>query len=140
MKILSCLFSYYFYLSGSFFSFFLFFTLAFSGFFFYFGCMACGIQFPEQQLNLSSLHWEHRVLTTGPPGKSPHSFLCRNCVLSLHCHITESLSRLLLLLSSNGLAQMLLCHDIVDQLSCSSRRSPASCREGEAAGRQGLSH
>ena len=34
---------------------------------------ACGI-FPDQGLNQGSnqrpLHWEHRVLTSGPPGKS----------------------------------------------------------------------
>jgi len=32
--------------------------------------VACGILFPEQGPNLGSLHWEHRTLTTGPPGKS----------------------------------------------------------------------
>ena len=30
---------------------------------------ACGIEFPNQGLNPGHLHWEHRVLTTGPPGK-----------------------------------------------------------------------
>ena len=30
---------------------------------------ACGI-FPDQGSNLGSLHWERRVLPTGPPGKS----------------------------------------------------------------------
>ena len=29
---------------------------------------ACGIQFPDQGLNLDPLHWEHGVLATGPPG------------------------------------------------------------------------
>ena len=29
-----------------------------------------GSQFPDQGSNLCPLHWEHRVLTTGPPGKS----------------------------------------------------------------------
>ena len=33
-------------------------------------CVACGIEFPDQGLNLGPLHWELRVLTTGPPGKS----------------------------------------------------------------------
>ena len=28
-------------------------------------------QFPDQGLNPGPLHWEHRVLTTVPPGKSP---------------------------------------------------------------------
>ena len=32
--------------------------------------VACGIWFPEQGLNLDPLQWEHRVLATGPPGKS----------------------------------------------------------------------
>ena len=27
---------------------------------------ACGIQFPDQGSNTSSLHWEHKVLATGP--------------------------------------------------------------------------
>ena len=31
---------------------------------------ACGIKFPDQGLNPGPLHWEHRVLATGPPGKS----------------------------------------------------------------------
>ena len=29
--------------------------------------MACGILFPDQGSNLGSLHWEHRVLASGPP-------------------------------------------------------------------------
>ena len=32
--------------------------------------VACRIQFPDQGSNLSPLNWEHRVLATGPPGKS----------------------------------------------------------------------
>ena len=32
--------------------------------------VACGIQFLDQELNLGSLLWEHRVLATGPSGKS----------------------------------------------------------------------
>ena len=31
--------------------------------------LSCG-QFPDQGWNLGPLHWEHRVLATGPPGKS----------------------------------------------------------------------
>ena len=31
---------------------------------------ACGIWFPDQGLKPSPLHWECRVLATGPPGKS----------------------------------------------------------------------
>ena len=30
-----------------------------------------GIQFPDQGSNSRALHWEHRVLATGPPRKSP---------------------------------------------------------------------
>ena len=29
----------------------------------------CGIQFPDQGLNLGPLHWMHGVLATGSPGK-----------------------------------------------------------------------
>ena len=32
----------------------------------------CGIQFPDQGSNLAPLHWEHGVLASGPPGKSPN--------------------------------------------------------------------
>ena len=32
--------------------------------------VACGIQFPDQELNLVPLYWKHGVLATGPPGKS----------------------------------------------------------------------
>ena len=32
---------------------------------------ACGIQFFDQGSNPGPLHWELRVLATGPPGKSP---------------------------------------------------------------------
>ena len=36
---------------------------------------ACGIQFPDQGLNLGPLHWELRVVTTGPLGKSQNMLL-----------------------------------------------------------------
>ena len=32
---------------------------------------ASGIWFPGQALNPGPLHWEHGVLASGPPGKSP---------------------------------------------------------------------
>ena len=35
----------------------------------------CGIQFPDQGLNPGPLHWERRVLATGPPRKSQHFLL-----------------------------------------------------------------
>ena len=37
---------------------------------------SCGVWnlFPGQGLNLGPLHWEHRVLVIGPPGKSQHTF------------------------------------------------------------------
>ena len=31
---------------------------------------ACGIQFPHQGWSPGPVHWEHRVIATGPPGKS----------------------------------------------------------------------
>ena len=34
---------------------------------------ACGIQFPDQGSNLVTQHWEHGVLATRPPGKSPRA-------------------------------------------------------------------
>ena len=39
-------------------------------FFFWPGCMACGILVPDQGSNPRPLLWKHRILTTGPPGKS----------------------------------------------------------------------
>ena len=32
-------------------------------------------EFPNQELNSHLLHWKHRVLTTGPLGKSLYFFL-----------------------------------------------------------------
>ena len=37
---------------------------------------ACRIQFPDQGPNPDPLHWEHRVLATGPPGRSQHVTFC----------------------------------------------------------------
>ena len=37
---------------------------------------ACGIWYPNQGLNQGPLHWEHGVLATGPPGKSPLQYSC----------------------------------------------------------------
>ena len=37
---------------------------------------ACGTWFPDQGLNPGPLHWEGRVLVTGPPGKSLTWILC----------------------------------------------------------------
>ena len=36
---------------------------------------ARGIHFPDQGSNPGPLHWEHRVLATGPPGNAPPSDL-----------------------------------------------------------------
>ena len=41
---------------------------------------ARGIQSPDQGSNLGSLHWELRVLATGPPRKSLNSLLSKLCV------------------------------------------------------------
>ena len=38
--------------------------------------VACEIQFPDQGSNPCPLFWEHRILTTGPSGKS-RGLLCR---------------------------------------------------------------
>ena len=40
-----------------------------------------GSSFPDQGSNLRSLHWQHRVLATGPPGKSL-GFLYKSVSLS----------------------------------------------------------
>ena len=44
----------------------------------------CETWFPDQGLNLGLLHWELRVLATGPPGESPFllMLLWRNCWFS----------------------------------------------------------
>ena len=47
--------------------------------------VACGILGPRQGSNLHPLQWKHRVLTTGPPGKSLaqlmlESLLCSRCL------------------------------------------------------------
>ena len=36
--------------------------------------VACGIMLPDQGLNLGHLHWEGRVLATGPPGSRCNVF------------------------------------------------------------------
>lgn len=48
-----------------------------SHFFFHFWQfhMACWILVPQQGLNPSPLHWKHRALITGPPGKSLLDFV-----------------------------------------------------------------
>ena len=42
--------------------------------------MACGTQCPNQGLNPSTQHWEHRLSATGPPRKSP---LLKMAILTL---------------------------------------------------------
>ena len=39
--------------------------------------VACGIKFSDQGSNPEPLHWEFRVLTAGPPGKSHQSFFIK---------------------------------------------------------------
>ena len=61
---------------------------------FFFGCAVqqAESQFPDQGLKPCPLHWEHRVLTTGLPGKFPIS--CRlfddghfdQCEVITHCN------------------------------------------------------
>ena len=36
---------------------------------------ACGVQLPDQGSKPGPLHWQHGVLTTGPPGKSQPFFV-----------------------------------------------------------------
>lgn len=43
---------------------------------------ACRIWFPYQGTNAGSLHWEHGVIPTGPPGKSL-KILLKNAVARL---------------------------------------------------------
>ena len=57
---------------------------------------AWGIQFPDQGSNPGHLHWEHRLLATGPPGKSPHKgLLCKKTEGSKETTKTTSVSRFL---------------------------------------------
>ena len=44
---------------------------------------ACGIQFPDQELNLGPLHWELGILATGPPGKSFLFFFKLTFIISI---------------------------------------------------------
>ena len=52
--------------------------------------VACDIQFPDQGLNLGPLHWELRVLVTGPPAMLLEVFslvqLSDNCLLHIVAH------------------------------------------------------
>ena len=51
---------------------------------------ACGIKFPDQVLNPDPIHWEHRVLATGPPGKSPGLFLEMDADYTSMCPVGEN--------------------------------------------------
>ena len=53
--------------------------------------VACEIYFHDQRWNLGPLHWEHGVLATGPPGKSPLSVknLGLRVVTQLESHTTK---------------------------------------------------
>ena len=51
------------------------------------------IYLPDQGLNLGSLHWEHGVLVTGPPGKPPNGLSEFSC---LHLSYGVSVSALLM--------------------------------------------
>ena len=77
---------------------------------------ACGIQFPDQGLNLGSLHWECGVLTTAPPGKSLKRFIIRNLLMPLW-RLTSS---------KNCSQQAGDLREILDSQCCSSR--PNICR------------
>ena len=47
----------------------------------------CGIQFPDQGLNPGLLHWQHGVLSTVSPGRSPDIILF-NIFRCLVCFVT----------------------------------------------------
>lgn len=49
-------------------------------------CVARRILVPNQDLNPCPLHWEHRVVTAGPPGKSLCYPLCPAPSILLPCH------------------------------------------------------
>ena len=70
-------------------------------FFFFFGkgwgacVIPCGISVPHQGSNLCLLKWKGRVLTTGPPGKSPNYFISHSyllCVLGCPFALTFQIS------------------------------------------------
>ena len=52
---------------------------------------ACGFWFPHQGSNPSFLHWEHGLLATGPPRKSPHTWSLEviNTHLLSHCSVNQ---------------------------------------------------
>ena len=48
-------------------------SVVFRVFFFFFFVLSCGmwdLTIPSQGLNLDPLQWEHRILSSGPPGTS----------------------------------------------------------------------
>ena len=69
---------------------------------------ACGIQYPDQGLNLGFLHWELRTLTTGPPGKSLFYCLLFVC-LCFWLHWVFIAVRGLSLVAGSGGYSSLLC-------------------------------
>ena len=52
---------------------------------------ACEIKFPDQGLNPGPLHWEHRVLASGSPGKAQAVSLL--ILFSLFCTLTSKQRR-----------------------------------------------
>ena len=58
--------------------------------------VARGIQFPDQALNLGSLHWERTVLAIGSPGKSLHHYFNTNPRLQTHYFICKYFRKQLL--------------------------------------------
>ena len=53
--------------------------------------VACGIWFPDQELNPGPLHWEHGVLATEPLGKSQDGllFIVYSCAQISHSLLTH---------------------------------------------------
>ena len=61
---------------------------------------------PDQGLNLGSLHWEHGVLVTGPPGKSPNRLSKLSCLCLSY---GVSTSALLMFGARSFFAEAILC-------------------------------
>ena len=56
--------------------------------FWVFGCEACGILAPKPQIEHIPPALEGEGLTTGPPGKSLHSFITNLTILSLDLKVS----------------------------------------------------
>ena len=69
----------------------------------------CGIQLPDQGSNLGPLHWERRVLATGPPGKSLEHFFENYVFIYLWLHWVFTAVRGLSLVAASRGYSLLQC-------------------------------